>query len=187
MKLNLGAGSDIRQGYINHDIVQLPGISVVHDLDVYPWPWLDASADEVIAKDLLEHLEDFMAAMEELFRIVKPGGRVNLKVPYWNGWSCQADPTHRRGFHEITFQFFDPQSPYCRERPYYTNARFHIDRETFVLAPFSPYFPIPYLGEIRVSHPLMKRAIGFLGNSISNIILDLEIEMVRENEKQSLK
>jgi len=61
MKINLGAGGDIRQGFVNHDIAQLPGIDVVHDLDVYPWPWEDASADEIVAKDLLEHLEDFMA------------------------------------------------------------------------------------------------------------------------------
>jgi len=182
LKINLGAGTDIRGGYVNHDIAQLPGIDVLHDLDVYPWPWKDASVDEIVAKDLLEHLEDFMAAMEELFRIVKPGGRVRLKVPYWNSWSRQADPTHRRGFHEITFRFFDPSSPYCRERPYYTNARFYIVKEAFVIAPFCPYFPLPGIGEIRISHPLMKRVIGFIGNTFSNIILDLDLELIRADE-----
>ncbi len=37
--LNLGAGKDIVDGYINHDIVELPGIDIVHDLNVFPWPW----------------------------------------------------------------------------------------------------------------------------------------------------
>lgn len=179
MKINLGAGGDIRQGFVNHDIVQLPGIDVVHDLNSYPWPWPDASVDELVAKDLLEHLDEFMPAMEEIFRIVRPGGRIYLKVPYWNGWSRQADPTHRRGFHELTFRFFDPDSPYCKERHYYTQARFHIERETFVLAPLSPYFSIPGVGEIRISNRILKRFVGLIGNTLSNIILDLELELVR--------
>ena len=36
MKVNLGAGSDIRPGWINHDLVKLQGIDVTHDLNVMP-------------------------------------------------------------------------------------------------------------------------------------------------------
>ena len=43
MKLNLGAGNDSRSGYVNHDIQQLEGIQIVHDLNSYPWPWEDNS------------------------------------------------------------------------------------------------------------------------------------------------
>ena len=64
MKLNLGAGSDIRQGWVNHDVVKLDGIDVVHNLNITPWPWLDSSIDELHAMDILEHLDDFMRAME---------------------------------------------------------------------------------------------------------------------------
>ena len=51
--LNLGAGSDVKAGYINHDIVFLPGIDVVHNLNEYPWPWDNNSIDEIQAVDLL--------------------------------------------------------------------------------------------------------------------------------------
>jgi SAM-dependent methyltransferase len=179
MKLNIGAGADLREGYINHDIAILPGIDIVWDLNMFPWPWDSASADEVILKDVLEHLTEFMPAMEELYRILKPGGKVFVKVPYWNSWSRHADPTHRRGFHELTFHFFDPDSPYCNERHYYTTARFHIACETFVLAPLSPYFHIPFVSEIRISHPLLKRIFGLLGNTLCNLIIDLEIELTK--------
>lgn len=177
MKLNLGAGSDIRAGYVNHDVAPLPGIDVVYDLNRYPWPWADGSVVEVVARDVLEHLDDFVAAMEEIHRILKPGGKAHIKVPYWNSWCCHADPTHRRGFHELTFRFFDPDSPYCKERHYYTTARFHIVHEAFVLAPFTPYFGIPKLGEIRIGNRWFKRVIGFVGNTLSNIILDIELVM----------
>lgn len=177
MKVNLGAGGDIRPGFVNHDLVSLPGIDVTWNLNIYPWPWANESVDELVVKDVLEHLHDFMAAMEEIYRILKPGGVAKVKVPYWNGWPCHADPTHRRGFHELTFRFFDPTSPYCQERYYYSHARFTIDREAFVLAPFSPYFHIPGVSEIRVQNQFLKRVLGLVGNTLSNIILDLELEL----------
>ena len=179
LKVNLGAGADIRCGYVNHDLVSLPGIDVVHDLDVFPWPWADASVDELVVKDVLEHLLEFMPTMEEIYRIMSPGGRIFIKVPYWNGWTRHADPTHRHGFHELTFHFFDPDSPYCQERYYYTSARFKIVRETYVLAPLSPYFHIPGIGEIRITNRLLRRIVGLVGNTFSNIILDLEIELAK--------
>jgi len=176
-KLNLGAGTDIRVGFINHDILGLDGIDVIHDLEVFPWPWSDESVELIVAKDVIEHLGDFVKTMEELHRLLEKGGLVQLKVPYWNSHSAVADPTHKNRFHEITFQFFDPNTVYCKDRPYYTTARFEIVRESFVLAPFRPYLPLPFAGEIRVSSRFWKRIIGFVGNTLSNIILDLELEI----------
>jgi len=177
VKINLGAGCDIQADCVNHDLTQLPGIDLVHDLNSYPWPWDDESVDEIIAKDVIEHLDDFMAAMEEIYRILKPEGLARIKVPYWNSVSCHADPTHRRGFHELTFRFFDPTSIYCKERHYYSHARFLIVQEAFVVAPFTPYFSIPGISEIRIRNRWAKRVLGFVGNMLSNIILDLEVAL----------
>jgi SAM-dependent methyltransferase len=175
IKLNLGAGTDIRDGYINHDIVQLDGIDVVHNLNKYPWPWEDNSIDEIIAIDLVEHLDEFLPAMEELHRVLKHSGRLNLKVPYWNSVFRHIDPTHKRGFHEVTFHFFDPSKEICQLRRYYTHARFSIDKEVFILIPFAPYLTIPGISPIHVSNKIAKRIVGFFGNLFSNIILDLDI------------
>ena len=60
MKLNIGAGHDIYDGWINHDIAALPDIDVVHDLNLTPWPWSDESMDEVVAYAGIEHLDDFI-------------------------------------------------------------------------------------------------------------------------------
>ena len=177
MKLNLGAGNDIKKNYVNHDLVNLHGIDLVHDLNNYPWPMKDNAFDEIIANDLLEHLDDFMKAMEEAHRILKPGGLFKIRVPYWNSWCTHADPTHKRGFHELRFHFFDPNSSYCKERPYYTHARFHISSEIFVLAPLSPYASIPLLRIIKVKNKFLKKIVGLIGNTLSNIIIDLEMEL----------
>jgi len=176
IKINLGAGSQILQGYLNHDLVSLPGINVVHNLNEYPWPWDDSSVDEFLAYDVLEHLDDLVLSLEEIYRILKPGGLCRISVPYWNSWCAQADPTHKRGFHEITFRFFDVDSVYCRDRPYYTKARFYIVSECFVLAPFTPYFTLPGCRQILIHGKLFKKLVSFIANTfISNLILDLRV------------
>ena len=88
VRLNLGAGSDLKEGWINHDIVQLPGIDVVHDLNNFPWPWDDNSIDEIYMKDVLEHLPDTIRVMEEIYRICKPGAKIYIAVPYWNSYEA---------------------------------------------------------------------------------------------------
>lgn len=176
-KLNIGAGTDIRSGYINHDIAPLKGVDCVHDLNIYPWPWSNSSFEEIVANDVLEHLVDFMQAMEELHRILKPEGVVKLSVPYWNSVSCHGDPTHRRGFHEYTFKFFDPESSFCQERHYYSTARFSVIKEVFVISPFAPYFQLPGLRLVKIRGRAAKRIIGFVANTFSNVIHDLELEL----------
>lgn len=177
LKINLGAGNDIRLGYINHDIAHLKNIDVVHDLNVYPWPWATESCDEIIMKDVLEHLDNFVRALEEVHRILKRDGKIYISVPYWNSANAYIDPTHKRGFHEHTFRFFDPNHTHCQERPYYSSARFEIRDEIFVISPFVPYVQVPFLKLLRIRNKFFKRMIGLLGNIFSNIILDLEIEL----------
>ena len=65
MKLHLGAGKDIKEGWVNHDLVKLEGIDITHNLNKYPWPWEDGLFDEVYANNLLEHVQDVVGFMEK--------------------------------------------------------------------------------------------------------------------------
>lgn len=177
MKLNLGAGNDIRQGWSNHDFTSLPGVDVVHDLDVYPWPFEDGSVEELLAANVLEHLDDLIPAIEEIHRVLEPGAIATVIVPYWNSWHRHADPTHRRGFHEFTFWFFDPDSPWCKDRHYYTSARFRIEEEAFAVSPFSPYLPIPGVGTVYVTNKWAKRFLKLFANIFCNVILGLRYRL----------
>jgi SAM-dependent methyltransferase len=49
------------------------------DLTALPFP--DATVDRVIASEVLEHIPDDAAAMAEIARVLKPGGRVAVTVP----------------------------------------------------------------------------------------------------------
>src|SRR5439155_24181243 len=44
-------------------------------------PFADASFDVVCALDILEHLDDDVAAAQELYRVCKPGGTIIAYVP----------------------------------------------------------------------------------------------------------
>jgi len=181
MKINLGAGKDILPGFINHDLTNLPGIQVVHDLNQYPWPWKDNVATEIKVHDVLEHLQAFLKAMEEIHRILLPGGLCHISVPYWNSWCAHSDPTHVRSFHETTFCFFDPSTSFCQSRPYYTKARFKIISEKLILAPFSPYFSLPGINNYEVENKALKKIIGLVGNYfISNLIHGLHLTLQKE-------
>ncbi len=75
---------------------------VVHDLDVCPWPFADDSFDEIHAYEVLEHLgkqgdfESFFAHFYEIWRILKPGGKLYASVPMWDSPWAWSDPGHRR-------------------------------------------------------------------------------------------
>jgi len=74
--LDLGCGNKKRQGTIGVDFNDRTAADVIHDLNVFPYPFEDASVDHVYLDNTLEHLDDVIKVMEEVYRIVKPGGSV---------------------------------------------------------------------------------------------------------------
>lgn len=121
-KLNLGSGTDIRPGYVNLDIADLPGVDVVHDLADLPLPFEDGTFDEVLCKDILEHV-DLVATLRELHRITRPGARLHIVSPHFTSPAVWIDPTHRMGFSIDTLRFFVATDRYAG-RSYYFDFTF---------------------------------------------------------------
>ncbi len=180
-KLHIGAGHDLKQGWINHDVAPLPGIDTVHDLNVFPWPWEDGSISEVYMKDVLEHLPNTIQVMEELHRVMEPGGKLYIAVPYWNSYEATTDPTHVAQFNEFTFEFFDPTHSRCKNRPYYSTARFEIKKQGFGVSFLRPYIQLPLISHYFVIYnPVGKWLIGFLASIFNNIITGLELHLEKK-------
>jgi len=179
-RLNIGCGNNILQGYVNLDIAPLPGVNVVHDLAKFPWPFEDEQFEEIRMINVLEHLTDTVATLEELWRISKPGAKIIIRVPYWNCWQAAADPTHKRSFHQRSFNFFDPSKEENKERPYYCNARFRI-------AVVYYWFPLLHFGGgrgwIKLKNRIVKWLLGFLATYLGNIIWALEFELIVLKQK----
>lgn len=168
-KLHLGCGNEIRAGWVNHDGAALPGVDVVHDLTRLPWPWPDGEFERVEAFHVLEHLPATIPTMEELHRICAPGGRVLIRVPWWNSPDYVADPTHVVQFNQQTFEFFDPDSRRCQDRPYYSTARFRIVRQDYYVRLFGAYKLVRSAGA--------KRWLARLATHLGGIIWVMESEL----------
>ena len=175
-RLNLGCGTDVRAGYVNVDVAPLPGVDVVHDLDMLPLPFEDGAFAEVIAQDVLEHV-DLVAVLRECHRILQPGGSLRVQSPHFTSASVHIDPTHRRGFSIETLQFFAADGRFG-SRSYYFDfqfARLSAARITFHRYRWQPW---NYLVEPLVnSSPALQRYYEgtFLGRLFpaSNIVVTL--------------
>ena len=96
--LDIGCGGRKLPGAVGIDRLGLPGVDIIHDLDALPWPVADSCYDLVLANHFLEHVPDTLGTLGEIHRILKPGGRAVIQVPYFRSLDAVVDPTHVRFF-----------------------------------------------------------------------------------------
>ena len=130
MKLNLGAGNAIKQGYVNHDIVKhRKEIKSVWNLDETSWPWEDSSVEEILANSVFEHLKlTLIESCNECWRILKPGGMLHLEYPIWTSVNIHHDPTHRWHLSEKAVDYLDPTTTFGKRYGMYTPYKWRILR-----------------------------------------------------------
>jgi len=109
MKLNLGCGVHKLEGYINIDKDPKVNPDIVRDIEK-GLPFSDNTVEEVYASHFLEHVEDLIFVMEEIYRVCKNGALVKIRVPHGLSGSGMRDPTHVRFFVEESFHYFDRSS-----------------------------------------------------------------------------
>jgi len=90
------------EGLVRLDFNSAHQPDVVHDLTQLPLPFEDNSFDEVHAYDVMEHLGQqgdwrfFFAQWQDLWRILKDGGRFFGISPHWSSPWAWMDPGHTR-------------------------------------------------------------------------------------------
>src|SRR5215472_15915745 len=95
MRLNLGCGRDIREGWVNIDGTPGPGVDHVIDFDEKPaLTFPDDTVDHSEASHLIEHLHNPLPFMEELWRVTRPGGTIAPRCPHGSSDDADEDPTH---------------------------------------------------------------------------------------------
>lgn len=127
-KLNIGCGTDIRKGWVNLDSAPLPGVDIIYDIEMLPLPFKNEVFDEILCQDVLEHVE-YIPLLQDLHRILKPGGVITIRVPHFTSKNNYIDPTHKKRFSINTWDFFAAHTPTRNkrietERGYYFNFIF---------------------------------------------------------------
>lgn len=100
MQLNLGAGSDIRDGFVNFDI--RPIADVCGDCEE-GLPFKDDTFDNVVASHILEHIHDLRSLKHEILRVMKKDGELVVTVPDYLSPDAWGDDTHCRAFSNQSF------------------------------------------------------------------------------------
>lgn len=128
--LDLGCGKKKRIGAIGVDFSNRHAADIIHNLNIFPYPFNDNEFDEIYLDNVLEHLDNPMEVMEEVHRICKAGGNVKVIVPYFRSVWAFIDPTHKHFFTVDSFAYFDPHHTIC-QRYDYTLARFVVKKVIF--------------------------------------------------------
>jgi len=91
-------------------------------------PYEDGTFDLVTALDVVEHLDDDLAGLREMRRVLRPGGRVLLFVPtFMFLWGLQDDVSnHRRRYRLPELQRVLEQAGFEIERTTYANITFFL-------------------------------------------------------------
>jgi predicted SAM-dependent methyltransferase len=96
VKLDLGCGKHLKEGFIGVDKFKDTQADIVHDLLQFPWPFQDESVDEIHCSHFLEHVPGKLrgAFLDEVFRVLKTGSKVAFIVPAYNHQRAVQDFTH---------------------------------------------------------------------------------------------
>src|SRR5918993_5127667 len=91
-------------------------------------PYDDATFDLVTAFDVVEHMDDDLAGLSEMRRVLRPGGRVLLFVPaFMFLWGVQDDVSnHRRRYRLSELRRVLEEAGFVIERTTYANIMFFL-------------------------------------------------------------
>lgn len=105
-KIDLGAGTNPKEGYIGLDIIPLADIQcdITGGL-----PFEDNSIDAIYSQDFLEHIpqDKVITVMNEIWRVLKVGGQMEHWIPNAGSRNYFASPSHLSHWNIRTFEFFE--------------------------------------------------------------------------------
>ena len=121
-KIQFGCGKNYLNGYINCDISNNVKTDRIVDLNNFPYPFADNSAEEIIMDNVLEHLDDVVMVMKEVNRILINGGVARIYVPYAKSDGAVEDPQHKHFFTETSMNYYIDGHDYN----FYSDFRFKM-------------------------------------------------------------
>lgn len=166
-------GVDIRDG------LTAPGVEriVAADLTMQPIPFEANFFDSVSAYDFLEHVPrvvprleptpfPFVNLMNEIWRVLRPGGRFYAVTPVYPHEKVFRDPTHVNVLTMKTHRYFT--QPYLQGRMYGFNGTFRLIRQDRIHLR-GHYEPYP----ASIGRRLLRLADGLAGKR-SHVVWEME-------------
>jgi SAM-dependent methyltransferase len=113
IRLDIGCGGNKNEGFVGMDKRSVEGVDIVHDLEVFPYPLEDECCLTIVGSHIVEHIKPWLMNdfMNELWRIMKPGGQLAFAHPYGVNPLFVQDPTHCNPCSQTTWLYYDPRNP----------------------------------------------------------------------------
>lgn len=116
IRFDLACGNNRQKGFKGVDITK-EGTQADIEWDLLRFPWEFAknnSVDQIFCSHFIEHLphgtdgfnDPMFQFMDEIWRILKPGGTATFVAPYYTSVRAFQDPGHQRFINEQMFLYF---------------------------------------------------------------------------------
>jgi SAM-dependent methyltransferase len=160
LRIDLGSGGGQRSGFYGLDMKAInEHVDIIADLNAPLELLPDNSVSEIYTCHVLEHVNKFVELMEELHRVVRPDGLIDIRVPHFSNPYHYSDPTHVRFFGAFTYYYFtsEENQPSFRKVPaFYSECRFVVESVTITL-----------LNKSLVDRLIFPRLFDFVNKSVA--------------------
>ncbi len=138
--LEFGCGTSPRvKDAISVDILDIPGVDIVADVNDGLGFLEDATIDEIHSFHFLEHINNLELFIRESLRVLKPGGKICGLVPHFSNPYFYSDYTHKNFFGLYSFSYFSKNQPFTRKVPvFYTDLDLDIEKIKLIFR--SPFY-----------------------------------------------
>ncbi len=106
--LDVGCGPITKKaGSIGMDIRPAPHVDVVHDMNIFPYPFATSEFDYIEMSHIIEHVNRPLHVMNEIYRIAKPGALIRIITPHYTSQLSYGDLEHFHHFGWISFALLE--------------------------------------------------------------------------------
>ncbi|MGC2659147.1 MAG: methyltransferase domain-containing protein [Bryobacteraceae bacterium] len=178
--LDVGCGINKYSGAIGLDRNPNTAADVIADLNHFPYPLADSSFLQIRAIHVIEHVADVIGFMEEVHRLLAPGGRAVIVTPHYTDFSSFCDPTHRWHLNSFTLRYFGQDNA---GYGYYSEARFREISTHVKLLSLWRYLGFQFL----VNHSRRFRRFWefYLCYLIRGKVIEWELEAIKSSAARS--
>lgn len=169
--LDVGCGPNEKmEGSIGLDIRPAPHVDVVHDLNIYPYPFEDDEFDHIELSHIIEHVDRPLNLMNELHRIGKSGATIRVITPHYSSQLSYGDLEHFHHLGYISFMTLE------------NTGLFKIRRHKIHFTDFYKVFGISLL-----ANAFPRRWEKYLGFVLPALYVEVSLEIMKnEGDKDRL-
>ena len=120
VEIELGCGNTKKNPKaIGIDMLDFDCVDIQGDVFAALHRFPDNTVDTIESFHFFEHVGDLTDLIDEITRVLKPGGKLRVVVPHFSNPYFYSDPTHKNFFGLYTFCYYASSSIFSRKVPLY--------------------------------------------------------------------